>query len=102
MSRESIRDRIALLDTNYIGQEGRGAAASVRDKALTILDDEWAAEDAAEHRREQLIAALRSEMLAAAKGITGLNAPDYVADHLAGSLAMFILSIDDRTWEPPQ
>jgi hypothetical protein len=35
-----VRAAVVAIDTNYVGQEGRGAAASVRDIVLRLLDAE--------------------------------------------------------------
>ncbi len=92
--RERIRRAVVGLDTNYIGQEGRGAAADLKAKVLRVLEAEWAAQDSASARRTAVLAALMAEL----KGITQLNYPDYVAD----ALAPFVLSLDDQTWKPPE
>ena len=101
MSRATIRAAIAGLYEDYVGQEGRGAAVDVKTKALRAIEAEWAAEDEAERRRGEIVRTLRAELLRAAEGIAGLNAPDYIADRLTGSLAVFALSLDDGTWTEP-
>jgi hypothetical protein len=99
MSRDSIRAKIEALDMDYVGQEGRGAAKSVQGATLHVLEVEWAAEDAAEERRQALIKALADASIEAANGIPGIREPKYLGEFMAGALAMFVLSVDDRTWQ---
>jgi hypothetical protein len=39
---DRVRFQVADIYTNYVGQEGRGAARMTRDKILSILDEEAA------------------------------------------------------------